>query len=448
MNNDERSTVLQHRFDATEPPTGEFTLTVRSGPDAGAFIVLDATRPAALVGTSQTCTLRLTDPSVSRRHLAVEMSGTSLRVRDASSTNGTFLGDVRAHEITVVSAAHLSVGSTTLEATWRSSDDASHPSISFADHFGRVLGASREMRLLYGACEKLAQATVPVIIEGETGTGKEALAEAIHERGPRADKPFVVFDCTATPSNLIESELFGYERGAFTGAAAQHRGVFEQADGGTLLIDEIGDMPLPEQAKLLRILERREFRRLGGERAISVDVRLIAATRRDLDKEIEAGRFRDDLFHRLAVARIELPPLRRRHGDIPLLCTHMWRELGGIGTLPTDVIARWEQHTWPGNVRELRNSVARYITFGEAAPLGKPAQEERPLDFESFVERVLAKDVPLAVARQYVVDEFERRYLERVLERNDGLVTKAAQEAGVARRHFHRLLLRTGAARR
>jgi DNA-binding NtrC family response regulator len=441
---DEHSTILQHRFAVTEAPEGEFVIEVASGPDAGLTMVVDGSESAVIVGKGPAATLRSTDARVSRRHLSLEMEGRTLRVRDLESTNGTFMNGTRVFDVAVREAATLSVGDTVLHITWRPRG-GSKAQISYRDRFGGLVGASREMRRLYPLCEKLALSTVPVIIEGETGTGKEALAEALHETGPRSGGPFVVFDCTATPSNLVEAELVGFERGAFTGATQQHRGVFEQADGGTLLIDEIGDMPLAEQAKLLRVIERREFRRLGGERTLSVDVRIIVATRRDLDHEIEAGRFRDDLFHRLAVARVELPPLRRRHGDVSILAEHLWRELGGSGALPSEVVARWERHHWPGNVRELRNAVARFVALGDAEPHERrePAARAPKDDFAATVADVLARGLPLAVARQLVIDEFERRYLEHALNRHGGVVTAAAAAAGVARRHFHRLLSRT-----
>jgi DNA-binding NtrC family response regulator len=302
--------------------------------------------------------------------------------------------------------------------------------------FRRVVGASTEMRRLYPLLERLAASLVPVVIEGETGTGKELLAEALHEAGPRAAGPFVVFDCTAVPPNLVESELFGHERGAFTGAVGSRKGVFEQAHGGTLLIDEIGDLELALQPKLLRALERSEIRRVGGERPIRVDVRVLAATRRDLDRLVSEGRFRDDLFHRLAVARVELPPLRKRRGDVPILARHFWLEMGGAPEgPPPELLRRFRDDPWPGNVRGLRNAVARALALGaldeggwESAPPAHDAQD--------LVERVLALDLPLSLARQQVVLEFERRYVERVLARHGGNVQRAAEAAGVARRYF------------
>jgi DNA-binding NtrC family response regulator len=305
------------------------------------------------------------------------------------------------------------------------------------------------MRRFYPLCEKLANSDVPVIIEGETGTGKEVLAESLHEEGTRKAGPFVVLDCTAVPPNLLEAELFGHERGAFTGAVAARRGVFEQANHGTLLIDEIGELDPMLQPKLLRAIERREVRPIGSNRSISVDVRLLAATRRDLDREVQAGRFRDDLLHRLAVARIELPPLKRRRGDIPLLARHFCKDLNGDERFLTkELLLSWEDHPWQGNVRELRNTVARHVALGELASIsfasgdGVPGEASaEPNLSDDFLQHVL--ELPLGEARQKVVEEFERRYVHQLLARHDGNVTRAAQSAGVARRYLQILKART-----
>jgi transcriptional regulator with GAF, ATPase, and Fis domain len=294
---------------------------------------------------------------------------------------------------------------------------------------------------LYPLCERLAAANVPVIIEGETGTGKEVLAESLHERGPRSQAPFVIFDCTSVPAALLESELFGHVRGAFTGAVSSRAGVFEQADGGTLLIDEIGDLDLALQPKLLRAIERTEIRRVGGANVIRTDVRVLAATRRDLDHAVQEGTFRDDLFHRLAVGRIELPPLRERHGDVRMLAEHFCRELGGDpSALDPDMLRRWEQDAWPGNVRELRNAVARYLALGELA--SNPARHTHRSTHEDVIDEALRLELPLSQARERVVAEFERRYVEHMLERSQGVVSHAAKAAGVARRHFQRVRAR------
>jgi DNA-binding NtrC family response regulator len=306
---------------------------------------------------------------------------------------------------------------------------------------------------------------VPVVIEGETGTGKEILAEALHEQGPRAAGPFVVFDCTAVLPGLVEAELFGHERGAFTGAVGQRKGLFEQAHGGTLLVDEIGDLDAALQPKLLRAVERGEVRRVGGDRWMKVDVRILAATRRDLDQAVQEGRFRDDLFHRLAVGRIELPPLRERRGDVAQLATHFWKALGGGERGPdAGLLARWEALPWPGNVRELRNAVARQIALGELAV--HPGDDEAGDEGRAaegaeagagpgvarggtnggperdFIAGIVASGVPLIRGREQVVDEYERRYIERVLAEHGGNVVHAARASGIARRHFQRLRAR------
>jgi DNA-binding NtrC family response regulator len=274
-----------------------------------------------------------------------------------------------------------------------------------------------------------------VVVEGETGTGKERLAEALHEEGPRANGPFVVFDCTAAPPNLLESALFGHEKGAFTGAVQARKGVFEQADKGTLLIDEIGDLDLPLQSKLLRAIERSEIQRVGGTGFVRVDVRVIAATRRDLDREVQAGRFRDDLFFRLAVARIELPSLRERRGDVALLTRHFWELLGGVGQpLPTELLRRFEDYDWPGNVRELHNAVARRLALGDLEP-PIPKRSHAAAGDEATIGVRL--DLPFPAARQNVIEAFERVYIERILAEHDGNVTRAAAASGIARRYFH-----------
>jgi len=338
------------------------------------------------------------------------------------------------------------------------------PALSTAVCFGSIIGESSEMRALYPLCARLAASEVPIVIQGETGTGKEVLAEAIHRASSRADGPFVVFDCTAVPPSLLESALFGHERGAFTGALAQRRGVFEEAHRGTLLLDEIGELDLALQPRLLRAIERGEVQRVGGSQWLRVDLRILAATRRDLDGEVRAGRFRDDLFFRLAVGRVELPPLRRRSGDRRLLARHFWRALAGDGRpMPDGLLAQLEAHAWPGNVRELKNAIARFVAVGELpaggssegpahdappdlARLGAThADEPRSGEWrtrgaqDDAIERVLARDLPLTMARAEVVEEFERRYLQRVLDRHGGKVSRAAAASGIALRYFQLL---------
>lgn len=444
-------TVARPRFVPPASSALGFVITVVDGVDRGKALEIEVGREPQLVGKGPVCQLLLTDPEVSRRHASLEAAEEGLRVRELGSTNGTFLSDVRIQDAFATAGQLVRVGRTTLHVDRASTAKPAPPQ---ARGFGRLIGESAAMRRIYPLCERLAQSSVPIVVEGETGTGKEQLAEALHERSPRSGAAFVVFDCTAVAQNLIESELFGHEKGAFTGATSARQGVFERADGGTLLIDEIGDLPLELQPKLLRVIERMTLTRVGGDRPIRVDARVIAATRRNLDHEVEAGRFRDDLFHRLAVGRVELPPLRARTGDVALLVRHFCTTMGeSPAAIPPEQMASWADDAWPGNVRELRNAVARRFALGdlgipEPADAGSAETTKHPSGNEPRarasrggdpIERILALDLPLTEARQRLLDEFETRYIERALENAGGNVTRAAAAAGVTRRYLQRL---------
>ncbi len=442
---DEASTLLRlPKFDPTPVSDVVIDVTVASGPDRGKSLVLSAASPnRVLVGTSPACDLVLQDPQVSRRHLALGLDGRRVRLTDFGSTNGTTVDGVVVIEAILDGAGTILVGETALELRARATGQV--PALPMVASFGRLLGASTEMRRLYPLCERLAASNVPVVIEGETGTGKEVLAESLHERSPRASGAFVVFDCTAVVPSLVEAELFGHERGAFTGAVGERAGVFEQAHGGTLLIDEIGDLDLPLQAKLLRAIERGEIRRVGAARSRRVDVRILAATRRDLDREVQTGRFRDDLFHRLAVARIELPPLRERRGDIALLVKHFVTEAGGdASTVPEGLLRQWGSDPWRGNVRELRNAVARRVALGDLASARAAAVDGDSVlpGLEAVVETVVEQRLPFVRARDLLLDAFTRVYTERMLTLHGGSVVRAAEASGVGRRYFQRIRAR------
>ncbi len=340
-------------------------------------------------------------------------------------------------------------------------DDPGHQ--RFEQGIGRVIGSSAAMRRLFPLCRRLAESTLPLVIEGETGTGKELLAESLHELGPRADRPFVVLDCTSIPKNLVESALFGHEKGSFTGATEARRGVFEEANGGTLLLDEIGDLDFDLQAKLLRALERSEIQRVGSTKRIKVNVRFMAATRRDLADMVRDGRFRDDLYFRLAVTRIELPPLRDRSGDVRRLAQAFWHRLRPDAPLPPALLNRLERSSWPGNVRELQNNVARYAALGDLAwtrdggprepvpslpgttrpPEGTAHDAAPSLDEHPFTH-VLEQGLSLPDARKAIVRAFERSYIERALEQSAGSVSKAAEASGVGARYFRMIRARSG----
>ncbi|MCX4244860.1 sigma 54-interacting transcriptional regulator [Paraliomyxa miuraensis] len=320
---------------------------------------------------------------------------------------------------------------------------------STAGSFGRVVGRSQAMQRIYPLCRRLADSDLPLVIGGETGTGKELLAESIHEEGRRSKGPFVVLDCTSIPSSLAEATLFGHEKGSFTGATEARRGLFEDADGGTLLLDEIGDLDIELQAKLLRVLERSEVTRVGSTRRIKVNVRFMAATRRDLREMVRQGKFRDDLYYRLAVTRIELPPLRERHGDLEYLVRTFWERVAGDGSEPSErLLEAFTRHDWPGNIRELHNAVARCFALGEDAWFEDASRRDRvaPPAMSSVVttqdgdggmfEEILELDLPLPKARRRILAEFEQRYVQRALERTGGNLTQAAQSSGVGSRYF------------
>jgi transcriptional regulator with GAF, ATPase, and Fis domain len=440
---DDASTIISSAALPTQ--VAAFSLVIVDGPDRGTTVKLDGESSSrTYVGKSPVCRLRLTDPKVSRRHATFDVVGNTLRLTDLGSTNGTTVNGLTVNDVVLRGGELVQVGDTRLQVERLA--PLTVPSV-VASSFGRTLGASPEMRRLYPLCERLASSNVAVLIEGETGTGKEVLAESLHESSPRGDKPFVVFDCTAVPPDLMEAALFGHERGSFTGAVSSQKGLFELADGGTLFIDEIGELSPALQPKLLRALDRSEVRRIGGTEWIKVDARLIAATRRDLEREIQAGRFRDDLFYRLAVARIELPPLRQRQGDVALLAEAFWNQLGPhAGAIPHDLVLRFESYAWPGNVRELRNAIAKRLALGDLEPL--PTRSSAALSQspgEDIIARTLTLNLPLSEARDLVIEEFERRYLQKMMANHDGDATRAAAAAGVARRYFQLLRSRRGA---
>ena len=431
--------------------TVAFQVLVIEGPDDGMAFTVDGTGPGrTLAGTSTACEIRFTDISVSRRHAAFDVQGAALRVTDLGSKNGTLVNGIRMYDGLLSGGEQVKLGGTTCRVERLPGTLAG--SLTLQRSFGRVIGGSERMRRIYPLCERLARSDVSIVIEGETGTGKEVLAEAIHEMGDRSEGPFVVFDCTTVPTNLVESALLGHEKGAFTGAVSAYAGVFEQAHGGTLLIDEIGDLDISLQPKLLRVIQSRVVQRVGGKSSRKVDVRLIAATRRSLDHEVQAGRFRDDLFFRLNVARIELPPLRERVGDVPLLTEHFWTTLGGRpASPPPELVATFADCSWPGNVRELQNVIARTIALGDLANLGHfgneegaPSSSRGPAALD-YMDQIARSGLQLIPARERVVHEFERRYMKHVLDQHGGNVTKAAAASGIARRYFHRLKARRAA---
>jgi len=314
--------------------------------------------------------------------------------------------------------------------------------------FGPALGQSLAMRTIFGVLERIAPTEATVLLEGETGTGKDVLARAIVERSPRKGGPFVVVDCGAVSYSLIESELFGHERGAFTGAVASRQGAFELADGGTVFLDEIGELPLDVQPKLLRVLETREFRRVGGNKPIKTDVRVVAATKRDLVREVRGGKFREDLYFRLAVVPVTVPPLRQRRDDIPMLADAILATACAGGErlgLSDQAMQGLLAHDWPGNVRELRNVLERAVymaratgasELGDVAVAGGSSDTSAAWAFEA--------EKSYRETRARFESEFERRYVKWLLQRHGGNVSAAAREAKMDRKHLHELAKKHG----
>jgi transcriptional regulator with PAS, ATPase and Fis domain len=411
------------------------TIHVAKGPDSGRQAKLD--QVSFIVGVGESADLRLTDPAVSREHLRIQLGTNGIRIRDEGSKNGTYLGGTRIHDVTLANDTALQIGGTTLAFTI-ATDSIVLP-LSVNDRFGDAIGTSNVMRYLFAQLERAAGSDLTVLVEGESGVGKDLLARAIHAKSPRKEGPFVIADCSAIPEHLIESELFGHERGSFTGADRARKGVVEEANGGTLFLDEVGELPLDLQPKLLRMMEQREVRPIGSNTPRAVDVRVIAATNRRLAEAARTGEFRNDLFYRLAVVRVAVPPLRERPEDILPIARNMLRTLkrDQNADFPEDFASMLVAYNWPGNVRELRNVVERHAVLGS---------DEKGL-FEEAKAMTRSADAELAnltyhEARKVVLDRFDEEYLPRVLERAEGVVARAAELAGVARPSFYRMLER------
>jgi DNA-binding NtrC family response regulator len=415
------------------------TLTVLSGPDRDARLRL--TGETARIGTGEQCTLRLKDPTVSRLHCALEVGRNSVRVVDSGSKNGTFIEGVRARDADVTSGSTLRIGGTTVRLDF--GDDSVRVPLSEKTVLGGIIGSSVEMRRLYAILERVAPTDATVLIQGETGTGKEVVAQAIHALSRRAKGPFVAVDCGSITESLIESELFGHVRGAFSGAMATRAGLFEEADGGTIFLDEIGELPPALQPKLLRVLESREVRRIGANTSKKIDVRVLAATNRDLAHGVNEGSFREDLYFRLAVVVAQLPPLRARRDDIPALVQHFYERITGPGSVaPKELVSSLIVRAWPGNVRELRNVVERSVSLGWGGE--RPAAPESRPVLPAGLAALVPVDLGLKEARQAWIEQFENVYVRALLEKTDGNVSRAAEAAGVNRRFLQRLMARLG----
>jgi DNA-binding NtrC family response regulator len=416
-----------------------FRLLLIDGPKQGAE--WQSTSDRCSIGSHPSNDLVIDDPTVSRFHCEVRLDPRrGVRVRDLESRNGTILDGVSVQEATLRGDSLIKLGRSTLR--FELGIERNRLPLSARTEFGSLVGTSVAMRTTFALLERAAQSDVTVLLEGETGTGKEGAAESIHAASARANGPFVVVDCSAIPAHLLESELFGHERGAFTGSTSRRIGAFEEAHQGTIFLDEVGELAPDLQPKLLRVLESREVRRVGSNSLQPVDVRLIAATNRDLRGEVNAGRFRADVYFRLAVLKIALPSLRSRPEDIPFLVERMLNALGASPDEAAELrspefISGLFRAAWPGNVRELRNFVERCFVLRRQIPIGEEGNSGPAL---------LTVDASLSYeeSRRRALAAFEQHYVRGLLQRHEGNVSRAARAADMNRIYLYRLMRKHG----
>ncbi|MEM9189509.1 MAG: sigma 54-interacting transcriptional regulator [Myxococcota bacterium] len=428
--------------DSTEPmrearlPIRRFRVIVEAGPNQGEEVT---STDSVSVGAADGNDLVLDDRAVSQFHLRVRRTGSALMVLDRGSTNGTRVGTVelRGVEAKVDAGTILTIGRSKL----RVENGAVETVERGPARFGDLHGEGEAMRVLFTTLSRAAATEMPVVITGESGTGKELAARAIHDHGARCEEPFVTVDCGAVSPTLFQSQLFGHERGAFTGATARAEGAFERAGAGTVFLDEIGELPMDLQASLLGVLERRTYQRLGGAERLPMQARVIAATHRDLQRAVNSGAFRLDLFYRLAVVRVEIPPLHERIEDLPMLADHFLSQAGSSSTLrdlvEEEAFERMLRHDWPGNVRELRNVVLGALAMGSAPALMSSGSTDESLDVDAW-------DKPFREAKRDAIERFERQYLSTLMHRADGNIRQAARDGKMDRSYLMELLRRYG----
>ena len=413
------------------------------GPDAGAEHVLD--EGTTMVGTHADNDVVLTDNTVSRYHLELRVRSDGVAVKDLDTTNGTRHAGTRLGQVVLTGPARLRLGKHTEIDVVPDQREVELDEWQ-GDRFGNVLGSTSAMRRMFSLLARVAPTDATVMLLGETGTGKEAIAEAIHQASTRAGGSFVVVDCGSIPHELIASELFGHAKGSYTGATSDKRGLIEVASGGTLFLDEIGELALDLQPQLLRVLDKRQVRRVGETAPVDVDIRVVAATHRDLRAMVKAGQFREDLYYRLAVVRCEIPPLRERLDDLPALARHFAEEMGRSGfDLSASLLDQLTRHDWPGNVRELRNVVERALSLGSSGlPVEGGAAPARAPAVAGVTPPADVLDLPFKEAKAALIEGFEREYLVHLLARHRGNISRAAAEAGIDRNYIHRLVKKYG----
>ncbi len=396
-----------------------------------------------LIGRDPSCAIVLDDPEVSSIHCEVRAEGQGVLVKDLGSRNGSFVQSVRVREAILTAPCTLSIGATRIAYE---PIEKERVDVGFEDSFGPLVGAAAKMRHLFRMLGEIAPTDLSILINGETGCGKELVAHAVHEKSQRAHAPFVVVDCASIPGPLAESLLFGHEKGSFTGATERRSGAFQDAHKGTVFLDELGELPLELQPKLLRALSEKQIKRVGSSSYEPIDVRVIAATRRDLGQSMNAGRFRSDLFFRIAQVRIEIPALRERREDIALLVKAVCKRIGRpertdeVIDLVTSTLA---QHDWPGNVRELVNvaSVAASLPTGAESvasllPLerGGPSSGSEKIDLST----------PYGEAKRQAISQFESRYFGDLFRATTGNVSEMARRSGMERHHIRPFLKKLG----
>ena len=424
--------------DVREARFPKYQLVVIEGPDQGKQV--EGGSEEIAVGTADANDLVLADPSVSRHHVAIAPTAKGLLVRDLGSTNGTTLNGVVIERAYLAPSAVIAIGGTKLRFEPGGGD--ARAVLSKESRWGRALGTSEAMRKIFAVLPKLAESDATILLEGETGTGKGLLASAIHEASPRKSGPFIVIDCGSIPPNLIESELFGHEKGSFTGASGQRLGAFEAARGGTIFLDEIGELPLDMQPKLLRALEEKLVKRIGGNEQIKLDIRVIAATNRDLRSEINRGRFRSDVYYRLNTFRLRVPPLRERRDDIALLIAHFYEQLSSGDTdPPAELIANLAKQDWPGNVRELRAAVERTVLLGDLN-VWREITEDSPSATPARTGGTIDEGISFRAAKERAVAEWEREYIRALIDQHAGNLSRAARAVRMDRNHLRELLVR------
>ncbi len=435
----DRSTVYSEALPQADADV-RCQLVVIEGPDQGRAVRIEAA--PLIVGTGADSSLVLRDDRVSERHLSLKADAGRFTVVDLESTNGTLYEGSRVRMVTVPVGATFKVGRSFLRILPIRAAMEVEP--SSRREFGDLVGESLALREVFALLELAARSDVTVLLEGETGTGKELAARGLHEEGPRRKGPFVAVDCGALPENLLESELFGHVRGAFTGASAERKGAFARADGGTIFLDELAAISPAVQARLLRVVEERRFLPVGSDRERSVDVRIVGAAREDLEAKVAEGSFRPDLYYRLSVVRVVIPPLRLRREDIAPIVSRLLARRGiAPGPIQGTNYHQLYTHDWPGNVRQLRNVIERAIALSPGAQsfaelrlaLAEPAASG---------ELLVRTDLHYTEAKEVVLHAFERRYLREIFERAGRNISAASRESGLDRKHLRTLLLRHG----